>query len=102
MSSQLSVLVVDDDPVIHLIASQILEPHGCAVTHANDGVEALTHLAERPFDVVVLDMLMPNKEGLETLVEIRARWPGVKVVAISGGGRIRRLAWQACRHRLAP
>ncbi len=88
MAGGCSVLVVDDDAVVHLIASQILTPVGFAVAHAEDGVVALHRLGEAHFDLVVLDMLMPNKEGIETLLEIRRRWPRIRVVAISGGGRI--------------
>ena len=88
MPQTLSVLVVDDDPVVHLIATEILGPGGHRVRHAEDGVQAIRRMSEAPAEVVLLDMLMPNKEGMETLVEIRARWPQARVVVISGGGRI--------------
>lgn len=88
MDGSLSVLVVDDDPILRRIATEMLEQDGCVVHRAENGAEALRRLGERATDVVVLDMLMPEKEGLETLIEIRQAWPGVRVVAISGGGRI--------------
>ena len=81
------ILIVDDDPVLRLVASEMLAQNGYAVTEAEDGVQALHALeAEQP-DLVVLDMLMPNKEGIETIRDIKSRWPDTRVVAISGGGK---------------
>lgn len=82
------VLVVDDDPLVRLIAQEMLEQAGFVVCVAEDGLRGVEALAREHFDVVLLDMLMPEKEGLETLMEIRMRWPAVRVIAISGGGRI--------------
>jgi DNA-binding response OmpR family regulator len=55
---------------------------------AADGNEAIVKLERRPYDAVVIDMIMPDREGVETIVEIRRRWPETYIVAISGGGRI--------------
>ena len=88
MADPFRVLVVDDDPLVHMITSEILVPAGFQLVHAEDGEQALTLMQAAPAQVVVLDMLMPNKEGLETIVELRGHWPLTKVVAISGGGRI--------------
>lgn len=82
-----SILIVDDDPVLRMVAGEMLRQAGYDVFDAEDGAVALKALAERSADLVVIDMLMPNKEGVETIQEIKQRWPATRVVAISGGGR---------------
>lgn len=81
-----NILIVDDDPTIQLIAGELLRSEGHAVTNAGDGVEALKALVAIPADLVVLDMLMPNMDGLETIMEMRKSHPRVKILAISSGG----------------
>jgi CheY-like chemotaxis protein len=87
MSATGHILIVDDDPVLRLVACEMLGQEGYTVREAEDGAVAVRMLQAQPADLVVIDMLMPNKEGLETIQEIKARWPGIRVVAISGGGR---------------
>ena len=81
------IVIVDDDPTIQLIAGELLKAEGHAIVQAGDGVEALKVLATVPADLVVLDMLMPNMDGLETIIEMRRSHPTVKILAISSGGR---------------
>jgi CheY-like chemotaxis protein len=81
-----NILIVDDDPTIQLIAGELLRADGHTVVNAGDGVEALKALVAIPADLVVLDMLMPNMDGLETIIEMRKSHPGVKILAISSGG----------------
>lgn len=81
-----NILIVDDDPTIQLIAGELLKAEGHAVVHAGDGVEALKALVSIPADLVVLDMLMPNMDGLETIMAMRRSHPSVKILAISSGG----------------
>jgi CheY-like chemotaxis protein len=82
------ILVVDDDPTVRMIAGEILTGAGHEVAEAADGEEALKQVGEIPFDLVVLDMLMPNKDGLETIAELRGRRPPMRILAISSGGRM--------------
>jgi DNA-binding response OmpR family regulator len=65
------------------VAKSILEAGGYAVQVAGDGDAALRSLAVEHADIVLLDILMPNKEGLETLLELKKKWPAVAVVAMS-------------------
>lgn len=83
-----NILVVDDDPTVRMIASEILTRAGHEVSEAMDGDDALKQVSEIPFDLVVLDMLMPNKDGLETIAELRGRRPPMRILAISSGGRM--------------
>lgn len=80
------VLVADDDPIQRAIVSELLDLAGYDCEEAEDGEEALEALRRRPADLVVLDMLMPGKDGIEVLIEIRKAWPETRVLTISAGG----------------
>lgn len=82
------IVVVDDDPTIQMIAAELLRQGDHAVVAATDGDEALRVLAAMKADLVVMDMLMPNKDGLETIIEARGLYPDLRILAISSGGRI--------------
>lgn len=79
------VLVVDDDPILRAVAVEALTQAGHACAEAADGELALDWLAANPADLVVTDMFMPRKDGLEVLREVKARWPGIKVIGVSAG-----------------
>ena len=82
------IVVVDDDPTIQMIAAELLREGNHAVVAAADGDEALRVLAAMKVDLVVMDMLMPNKDGLETIIEARNLYPDLRILAISSGGRV--------------
>ena len=82
------ILIVDDDPTVRLIAGELLRSDDHAIVEAEDGDEALRIVESIAVDLVVLDMLMPNKDGLETIIELRKRKPGIRILAISSGGRM--------------
>lgn len=65
-----------------------LEKAGYDVFQASDGKSGIDKFKEQPADLVITDILMPEKEGIETMLEIRKLAPEVKIIAISGGGRI--------------
>jgi len=78
------VLVADDDPAIRDLLAGILKENGYEVAVACDGLEAQKALPSGYFDLVITDLVMPNAEGLETIRKIRASYPGLKVIALSG------------------
>ena len=82
-----NILVADDDPSIRHLYKLILEREGHRVYLANDGVEALVQAKKHEIDVLITDIIMPRKEGIETIVEVREMNPEIKIIAISGGGR---------------
>lgn len=82
------ILVVDDEAGIRELASRALSAAGCEVVTAGDGREALKLMAATHIDLAIVDMVMPEKEGVETILEFKARWPDRKIIAISGGGRL--------------
>ena len=81
------ILLVDDDPGVRASLAEALNDNGHVVAEAIDGNDGLDALDREAFDLVVLDILMPRREGLETLREIRKRWAALPVLAISGGSR---------------
>ena len=87
-SDQLSVLVIDDDETIRVLLRTILERAGYRVVDAPDGNKGIRRYQESPTDLVITDLIMPGKEGIETIRELRKKFPHVKIIAVSGGGRI--------------
>lgn len=82
------ILVVDDDPTIRAIAQELLLGSGHELFEAADGDEALLIAARTPIDLIVLDMLMPNKDGIETIQAVKRDHPDTRILAISSGGRM--------------
>ena len=86
------ILLVDDEPeVVRLLAAALMEA-GYEVITASDGAEAVRRWREiNGGDLAILDILMPRKDGLETIIELRTHSPGVPIIAMSGGGSNDRL-----------
>jgi DNA-binding NtrC family response regulator len=82
------ILVVDDDTNFRQMLCQTLERAGYRVVEAEDGNVALKACEVEVPGLVITDILMPEKEGLETIQELRAKYPEVNIIAMSGGGRI--------------
>ena len=80
-----SILVVDDEEQIRQLIRATLEQAGYHVTEAHDGKEALQQYRLDPADLVIMDILMPDQDGLETTTTLRREFPNVKVIAITGG-----------------
>ena len=82
---QVNVLVVDDDKCTREILRMMLMSEGFAVQTAENGVQALKLLPTHDFGLVITDLFMPEKDGIETIREIRMTHPELKIIAISGG-----------------
>jgi DNA-binding response OmpR family regulator len=83
-----NLLVVDDDKAVRIMLRKMLETDSHDVVTAQNGIDALNCLRKQLPDIVILDIIMPEKEGFETIVEIRRDYPTLKIIAISGGGSI--------------
>jgi CheY-like chemotaxis protein len=81
------ILIVDDEPAILSILDRMLRKLGHESASAGNGKEALRRLEDGGFDLVITDLIMPESEGIETIGAIRKRWPVVRIIAMSGGGR---------------
>lgn len=80
-----TILTIDDDPAIRKFLQVVLSREGFDIVAADDGRMALEQLQAHPIDLVVTDIFMPEKDGLEFIREMRLLRPNVKVIAISGG-----------------
>ena len=82
----LNILLVDDDDPMRRILALILERNGYGVVQARNGREGLERLDQGRFDLVITDIVMPEMDGLEVLIEARRRGYSGRMVAMSGGG----------------
>ena len=82
------ILLVDDDPFIIESTTIVLEDSGYEVSAAHNGDEALDLLASKTYDLMITDVVMPQKDGIEVLLNVKRRYPDLKVMVISGGGRL--------------
>ena len=82
------ILVVDDNELVRATTRSILEGAGHEVRDANDGDSALKIVAGAPFDLVLTDIVMPNKEGIGLIIELRRAGYKGAIIAMSGGGKI--------------
>jgi CheY-like chemotaxis protein len=80
------VLVVEDNSEVRILLRETLERAGHGVEEAADGVQAIAIYRRQPADVVVVDIIMPQKDGIATIRELRRDFPGARIIAISGGG----------------
>lgn len=78
------VLVVDDDEHFRVLARAVLEPGGFEVIESQDVDQCLTQLRYHAVDAVVLDMVMPGRDGIEAVRDLKQLFPEVRIVAISG------------------
>ena len=82
-----NILLVDDEPLVVDTLSSAMESKGHTVVTASNGIEGLRRFVEGRFDLVITDIIMPDKEGIGLIMEMRRVLPTVKIIAISGGGR---------------
>jgi DNA-binding response OmpR family regulator len=82
------VLIVDDEKDFTELLSERLETRGFKTRIAFDGNEAISRLNEENADVVLLDVMMPGKSGVETLKEIKNSWPITEVIMLTGHGTV--------------
>jgi CheY-like chemotaxis protein len=80
------ILLVDDDPQMLRLLSDVIELDGHEALMAEDGEVAMGYFEHQAPDLVITDILMPNKEGLEFIAEVRELHPQIKIIAYSGGG----------------
>ena len=81
------ILVIEDDEMIAKMLRSVLEKAGYAVSEARNGKEGLLAQQREAADLVITDLIMPEKEGIETIIELRRTYPGLRIIAMSGGGR---------------
>jgi CheY-like chemotaxis protein len=80
------ILVIDDEEPVRLIVREMLILEGYEVVIAANGKVGLQLFRSDPTDLIITDIFMPEMEGLETIRELHREYPGVKIIAMSGGG----------------
>jgi len=81
------ILIVEDDDEVRDVLKTLLQEEGHELFEASDGNQAIEQFRRIPADLVILDIVLPDKEGLETIIDLRRTHPNVKIMAMSGGGR---------------
>jgi len=90
------ILIIDDEPYILLMLKKMLEKAGYEVDLASNGQEGMELFEKNKVDLVITDIIMPDKEGLEIILEMKKIRPDLKIIAISGGGRISPESYLEC------
>ena len=81
-----SILIIDDEPQIRSMLRLMLERDGYEVIEAPDGIEGIRAYRQKPADLIITDLIMPNKDGIGMIIELQKEFPDVKIIAMSGGG----------------
>ena len=83
------ILLADDEEVLRSLLTIMLETDGHEVKAVVNGMEVLKAMAKEDasFDLLITDLIMPEREGIETIMELRKKHPKLKIIAMSGGGR---------------
>lgn len=83
-----NILVIDDDAAVCDMLQLQLERAGYTVAVASDGLQGLEQYQQRKPTLIITDIIMPGKEGLETIMELRKLDPAMNIIAISAGSRL--------------
>ncbi len=82
-----SILIIDDDEFIRKMMLQILTEAGYQVFEAMNGKEGIGRYRAEPTDLLITDLIMPEKDGIEVIMDLRGEFPEAKIIAMSGGSR---------------
>ena len=80
------ILIIDDEPQIRSMLTLMLERDGYEVVEAPDGVEGIKVYRQNPADLIITDLIMPNKDGIGMIIDLKKEFPDIKIIAMSGGG----------------
>ena len=83
-----NILLIDDDDQFRNMLRQLIERKGHDVKEASGGKEGIELYRKNPTDLIITDLIMPGKDGIETIQEFKKDFPDIKIIAISGGGRL--------------
>ena len=80
------ILIIDDEQQIRSMLRLMLERDGYEVVEAPDGIEGIKAYRQKPADLIITDLIMPNKDGIGMIIDLHKEYPDVKIIAMSGGG----------------
>jgi len=81
------ILIIEDEEIFRTMLRQILEERGHTVAEADDGITGIALYRRHPADLIITDIIMPNKDGMAVISELKRDFPDVKIIAITGGGQ---------------
>ena len=81
------ILVIDDEPLLRSTVVTILTREGFSVEEASDGEAGIAKFRKNQPDVVITDIFMPNRDGIEVVMELKHSYPRTKIIAMTGGGQ---------------
>lgn len=84
-----AILIIDDDATMRDVLYEMMHMEGFSAMVAEDGLQAQKLLEQYEFNCIITDIVMPEKEGLETILYVRKNHPNIPIIAISGGARIK-------------
>ena len=87
------ILIIDDDELVRSMMANFLKKNGYAVAQASNGNEGIEIAKKNIPDIVITDMLMPEKEGIETIVDLKKYNTDIKIIAISSGGKTKNMSF---------
>lgn len=90
------ILVIDDDDALREVVTMALEQKGHRVTAAENGKVGVARFMAEPADLVLTDVMMPEQEGVETIMQLRKTHPNLRIIAMSGGGPRSAVYLQIC------
>ena len=82
------ILIVDDEDPVRYLVKEMLRMSNHEITEAKNGLEAFEKYCEQPADLIITDLVMPDKSGIDLIMELKDQFPAVRILAISGGGGI--------------
>jgi CheY-like chemotaxis protein len=94
------ILLIEDDESLRKALARLVARNGHEVIEAEHGRTALQKIAGQTVDAVITDMIMPEMEGVETILALKRQYPAAKIIAISGGGRTSADACHKIAHAL--
>jgi YesN/AraC family two-component response regulator len=80
------ILIIDDEPQIRSMLTLMLAREGYEIVEASDGVAGIKIYRQNPADLIITDLIMPNKDGIGMIIDLKKEFPDVKIIAMSGGG----------------
>ena len=80
------ILIIDDEDQIRSMLRLMLERAGYEVVEASDGIDGIRLYRQNPTDLIITDLIMPNKDGIGMIIDLKKEFPEVKIIAMSGGG----------------
>lgn len=80
------ILIIDDNSAVLRVLHNLFLSEGHSVEDAPDSATGIKKHHEHPFNLILTDIVMPDREGISTIIELRHEYPGLKIIAMSGGG----------------